>query len=452
MKQITVADVIEVCHGKMEKGDPKQVLTHFSKDTRTLQKGDVYIGLKGENFDGSLYAKEAMEKGAIACIVGETVDPNVCQNYDNVIIVADTLKAIQDLAHWKRSFYSIPVIAVAGSVGKTSTKDLIAGVLATKYRVYKTEGNHNNHIGLPLTILSLTDEDVLVVEMGMNHFGEMRVLTNIANPTMVAFTNIGTTHIGNLGSRENILKAKMEILEGMPKDGTIVINEDNDLLQAWGKQHNQQYHVVTYGIEQPSDYQAKHVSITENETTYEVNQEKIILHLPGKAFVYNSLCAIAVADQLQVSMKKIQQGLQKVELTKKRMEIVEKDGVKIINDAYNSSFDSLKAGIEYLHTMQGKRKIAVLGDMLELGEYSQTLHEKIATVLQKNQIDILITVGKQAEYIAKKAKELKLEAVYECSSNQEAIAKIQSIRQEGDIILVKASHSMKFDEIVKAIA
>ena len=449
-KKITISDVLRVCNGKMIKGNEELELGDFSKDTRTIKKGEVYLGIKGENFDGNKYFKEAINKGAIACIL-DNIREDEIQNYDNIILVDNTIKALQEIAKYKRSLYDIPVVAVTGSVGKTSTKDIIYSVLSTKYNVLKTEGNNNNHIGLPLTILKLKDHDAMVVEMGMNHFGEISLLSNIAKPTIAVITNIGTSHIGILGSRENILKAKLEILDGMNKNDLIIVNNDNDLLHKWQKENCTKYNIQTYGIENESDYHAYDINIEENVSTYFVNGKKITLNLPGKVFIYNSLCAVAVGEKLDINLDMIISGLKNVTLTKRRMEIIEKDNIKIINDAYNSSYDSLKASIEYLRKVKGNRKIAVLGDMLELGDYSKELHEKVSNVLYENKIDILITVGKYSNYMANKAIELGLKDVYKCMNNQEAIDKVKNLMKGGDVILIKASNSMKFDEIVKKL-
>lgn len=449
-KKITISDVLRVCNGKMIRGNEELELGDFSKDTRTIKKGEVYLGIKGENFDGNKYFKEAINKGAIACIL-DNIREDEIQNYDNIILVNDTIKALQEIAKYKRSLYDIPVVAVTGSVGKTSTKDIIYSVLSTKYNVLKTEGNNNNHIGLPLTILKLKNHDAMVVEMGMNHFGEISLLSNIAKPTIAVITNIGTSHIGILGSRENILKAKLEILDGMNKNDLIIVNNDNDLLHKWQKENCTKYNIQTYGIENESDYHAYDINIEENVSTYFVNGKKITLNLPGKVFIYNSLCAVAVGEKLDINLDMIISGLKNVTLTKRRMEIIEKDNIKIINDAYNSSYDSLKASIEYLRKVKGNRKIAVLGDMLELGNYSKELHEKVSNVLYENKIDILITVGKYSNYMANKAIELGLKDVYKCMNNQEAIDKVKNLMKGGDVILIKASNSMKFDEIVKKL-
>ena len=264
MKDFLVKDILEICKGNLICGSEDEICKDFCKDTRKIQKGDVYVAIRGEKYDGNMFIDDAIQNGAKVCIVDK-----LCKTQEEInkyvektiILVEDSIKALQELAKYKRKLYNIPVVAVTGSVGKTSTKDAIASVMKQKYKVLKTEGNLNNHIGLPLTILKLRDHDAMVVEMGMNSFGEISILTNIAKPTMCVITNITTAHIGILGSRENILKAKLEILEGMNKKGTIIINNDNDLLHKWKKTESKDYKVYTYGIEKESDLMAKNINI-----------------------------------------------------------------------------------------------------------------------------------------------------------------------------------------------
>lgn len=453
-KNITVNKIVEICNGKLLSGDENIQVKTYSKDTRTLNKGDMYLGIKGEKINGNDYIEQAFINGAIGCITDENVSEKIINKYkkEKVIIkVENTIKAIQELAKYKRSLYNIPVIAVTGSVGKTSTKDIIANVLGQKYKVLKTEGNMNNHIGLPMTLLKLKDHTAVVVEMGMNHFGEISLLTNIAKPTGCVITNIGTSHIGNLGSRENILKAKLEILEGLDKDGFVLINNDNDLLHDWAKKEKK-YKVYTYGLENNSTYMAKKVTILENSSEFEINGIKGNVPVGGIHFVYNSVCAFAVGDILNVEKEKIIKGISEFKLTAKRMDTeVIQDNIKIINDSYNASYDSMKAALEVVNNTLAQRKIAILGDMLELGDYAKELHEKVGEEVVKNKIDILITIGENARNIANKAKELKMENVQSFNNIDEAIKNIKEIIKSGDLILLKASNSMNFSKILNEL-
>ena len=498
-----VKDIVKITNGKILCGDEGTHCNHFVRDSREVKEGDVYIALKGERFDGNDFCQSAIENGAKVCIVSrdvrekkndtkldnteaDKINNSIKENNVTIIQVPDTLKAMQEIATYKRMQYNIPVVAVTGSVGKTSTKDLIASVVSQKYNTLKTQGNYNNEIGLPLTILGLTNEEAMVVEMGMNHFGEIRKLTNIAKPTVAVITNIGTAHIGNLGSRENILKAKLEILEGL-QGNTVVINNDNDLLYKWASENKDKYNIITYGIKNKSKYMATEIMPYADKSEFKVicekderisdskqyvnmnpkqdrdralkqdinraeeediNNKKIIVPVGGEHFILNSLCAIAVGEYLNVPTEKIINGIANLELTKKRMEVLtSKAGATVINDTYNANYDSMKAAITYLKEIKNKRKIAVLGDMLELGDYSKELHEKVGEEVDES-IDILITIGKEAKHIAEKSK---AKQIIECKDNEEAIEKLKEIQTKDDAILLKASNGMKFFEIATAL-
>lgn len=451
MKILKVKEILEHCGGNLISGNENEILENFSKDTRTIQKDDVYIGIKGENFDGNKLWKEALEKGAKGCIIQgiEFSKEEILNFKDKVIIeVEDTLEYLYKLAEYKRSLYNIPVVAITGSVGKTSTKDIIASVVGTKYKTLKTEGNNNNNIGLPMTILRLKDHEAAVLEMGMNHLGEIRLLSKIAKPTLAVITNVGTAHIGILGSRENILKAKLEILDGMePKK--LIINNDNDLLNKWN-QKNEDVLVHTYGIENESEYTAENIELKEFESEFTYKNRVIKVPVGGIHFVYNSLSAIAVGKCLEISDEQIKQGIEKFELTKKRMDIIEKMGVMIINDSYNASFESMKASLGYLASINKKRKIAVLGDMFELGDYSKELHEKVGEEVVKNKIDILVACGENAKNIVEKAKEsgMDLKNIYYLENKEKIAELLKNILNSDDAVLVKASNGMKFFNII----
>ena len=460
MKDILVKDILKICNGKLICGNENTVCENFSKDTREINEGDIYLGIKGERFNGSIFYKDAFEKGAKGCILQgiEISDKDIDTYKDKfIIIVEDTVKALQDLASYKRSLYNIPVVAITGSVGKTSTKDIIASVMATKYNVLKTEGNYNNEIGLPLTILKLKEHNALVLEMGMSAFGEISLLTKIAKPTTAVVTIIGSSHIGELGSRENILKAKLEILEGLNKDGSLIINNDNDLLNLWNQNNEDNHKHITYGIDNESMLNAKNIHINDSNSLFEIEVNnktyKVEVPVAGKHFVYNSLSAIAVGVENNIDMEDIIKGISEFSLTKRRMEIIKnKSNVTIINDCYNASYESVKAALEYLSSIKANRKIAVLGDVLELGGFSKQMHQKIGEEVVNNNIDILITVGKEAKTIATTVKNANHEIeVHSFNNNTDASNLLKKLMNENDVILVKASNGMHFEEIVEAI-
>ena len=457
MIELKAKTILDVCNGKLLTKNSESKIENFERNTNNIQIGDMYLAIKGENADGNDFVEVALQNGAMGAIVDKTPKQEIIDKYSEkcIIQVEDTIKAIQQLANYKREKSNIPVVAITGSVGKTSTKDLVASVLSQHFKVLKTEGNYNNHIGLPLTLLNLKDHEIAVVEMGMNHFGEIRTLTNIAKPNVAIFTNIGTSHIGNLGSRENILKAKLEMLEGLDKDGKIIINNDNDLLNEWNNSEKLQ-NVNTYGIHNESIYEASNIEILDNGSKYELlidgNKYEITVPVSGEHFVYNSLCAFVAGKIFDIPEEKIIKGIAEFKLTAKRMDIKKiKENITVINDSYNASFDSVKAALEVLKNTKGGRKIAVLGNMLELGEFTQELHEKVGEEVIKNKIDILITVGDYAKSISEISKEKGMLSVFECNCIEEASEKIKEIMKEEDIILLKASNSMNFSKILEKI-
>ena len=450
MKNITIEDIIKVTEGTLLTQGKENILKDVTTDTRTIKKGDTFIGIKGEKFNGNELWEKAIELGAkIVIVEGVKIAEKDIQKYNDIaiILVEDTVKALGQIAKYKRSLYNIPVVAITGSVGKTSTKDIVANVVSQKYKTLKTEGNFNNHLGVPLTLLKLKDQEAAVIEMGMNHEGEIRYLTNIVKPTISVITNIGTSHIGYLGSRENILKAKMEIVEGM-EHKKLIINNDNDLLHKFNKE-NKEIKTITFGIENQSDIMAKDIVLNEQTSEFMYKNEKIKIPVGGIHFVYNALCATAVGESLEIDKKQIKQGIENFKLTQKRMEIITlNNGAKIINDSYNASFESMKASLKYLAEQKGERKIAILGDMLELGEFSKKLHNDVGKEVTKNNIDLLICIGKEAKHIAE-ATDIENVKYYEKS--EEALKFIKSVIKPKDIMLFKASNGMKFYEIVEKL-
>ena len=455
---MNIEDILKVTCGTLLIGNKELECENFSKDTRTIQKGDIYIGIKGEKFDGNAFWKQALDNGAEAVIIQEIeITKDELEKYSNktIVKVEDTLKALYEIAKYKRSLYDIPVVAITGSVGKTSTKDMIASVVNTKIKTLKTEGNNNNNIGLPFTILRLKDHEAMVVEMGMNHFGEISLLTDIAKPTLAVITNIGTSHIGNLGSRENILKAKLEILEGM-KIPRVIINNDNDLLHNWYEQNKDKLEIHTIGIENNSELMAKEIELGEESSKFKAisdeGETEIQVPVAGTHFVYNALCAMEVGIVLGISTNQIQDGIAKFELTKKRMDIRKlENGAIIINDAYNASYESMKASIEFLTNHTGTRKIAVLGDMFELGEYSEELHRNVGKEVANHNIDVLICAGENSKYIIEEAQKNKKIETFYFHNNEEIVEKLTQELRNGDVVLVKASNGMKFFEICQKV-
>ena len=459
MKNVTIKEIIELTNGELITGNEDFECENFSKDTRQIQENDTYIGIKGENFDGNAFWKEALEKGA-KCVIVENIDfskENLENFKDKIIIkVKDTFDALYKIATHKRDINNIPVVAITGSVGKTSTKDMVASVVSQKYKTLKTIGNNNNNIGLPFTILRLKDEEVMVLEMGMNHFGEISLLSKIAKPNICVITNIGTSHIGNLGSRENILKAKLEILDGTDNP-IIIINNDNDLLHKWYMDNKDSKNIISFGIENESDIMPKKLELHHDGSEYDcnINGEDVKIKVPiaGEHFVLNALCATSVGIALNIEPNKILKGIENVELTKKRMEVIEKNGITIINDAYNASLESITASLKYLLTFENRRKIAILGDILEVGKYDEELHRKVGTEVVKQKIDILVCYGKSAKYIVDQAKNegMNEQNIYYFDDKTKILELLKKEIKQGDVLLFKASNGMKFFDLATEI-
>lgn len=441
-----VYEIVEATQGILVSGNKDDEINFFSQDSRQMKNGGMYIPLKGERFDGHNFIESAFQTGAQAIISEKDV-----KYEDKIVIkVKDTYQALKDMASYLRNHRPVKVVGVTGSVGKTSTRDMVYSVVKQKYKTLKTEGNYNNEIGLPLTILRYHDEEVLVLEMGMNHLQEMSRLSMIARPDIACITNVGTAHIGELGSRENILKAKLEIINGMKEGSTLIINQDNDMLQTVELPH---LNVVRVGKGKEASIQASHIVLEETKSSFEVEYQgkKEIIEVPvqGEHNISNALIAIAVGIELNISLEDIKKGIQEFKLTKNRMDILEKNHKTVIDGTYNASVDSMKSSIDVLANYK-KRKVAILADMLELGDYSQQLHEEVGSYVASKGIDILVCVGKEAKYIYQKARE-SMKDVYYFESNQEVIARLDELLKEDDVILVKGSHSMNLKEVVEKI-
>lgn len=438
---IYVRDIIRICNGLLYSGNDNMECVNFTKDTRTLNTGDIYVGIKGEVFNGNDFYKEAFDKGASVCILDrDTVIDDKYKKY-TIVLVDDTIKAIQKLAKYKRSLYNIPVIGITGSVGKTSVKDMVYHVVSSQYKTLCTKGNMNNHIGVPLTILGLRDHEALIVEMGMNHLGEIHVLSNIAKPTIGIITNIGTAHIGILGSRENILKAKMEITDGM-NDGTLIINNDNDMLR------NVKYNsIITIGIDNNSDYMAHDIEDNVFSSNFYIGNEYVSIPVGSKAFIYNSLFAYAVGKKLGISNNNIIKALESFKLSEHRLELIEHKNYRIIDDTYNASLDSVNNALGMLSKVNG-RKVFIFGDILELDEYAKDIHREIGNSVINNNIDVLITVGEYSKETYSIVYDNGTKA-YHFDNNNDMLKEIDDIIDHGDTILVKGSHGMKLIEIVE---
>lgn len=420
-------------------------------DSRKIEAGQLFIPFKGERTDGHQYVADAIKQGAAASFWQKDA-PNPPENIP-LIFVEDSLTAIQALAKSYLQQLSVKVVGITGSNGKTSTKDMTTSLLSLKYKVQKTEGNYNNHLGLPLTVLGLEeDTDIAVLEMGMSGRGEIDFLSKLAEPDIVVITNIGESHMQDLGSREGIAEAKLEILNGLKDKGRFVYFGDEPLLSS--RMKDSVIDTKTFGMNPSNDLYPLHIEALNNGSTFQINQIASPFELPvlGNHNILNALAAMLVAEYFNIPFEKMNKGLQSLKLTNMRMELVEgKSGVKIINDAYNASPTSMLAAIDVLKKLPGyKQKIAVLGDMLELGDKEEAFHYEMGEHLEG--IDYVLTYGKLGCSIAKGAKTvLPEDHVFSFQEKQPLIESLASYLNEDTVVLVKASRGMKLEEIVKAI-
>lgn len=448
-----LSELLKYCNGNLiGEADLDIEVNKFSIDSRNIKENMFFIPLKGENSDGHDYINSAFENGAIGTLTNKSIE-NVPGKI--IIQVSDTLKALQDIAkNFRIENSEIPLVAITGSVGKTTTKDMIYSVLSKKFNTLKTSGNFNNEIGMPLTLINYDDQDMIVLEMGMSEFGEISLLSNIAKPNVSVITNVGHSHIGNLGSRENILKAKMEIVEGMNEDGYLLINSDNDMLSTV-KNVNQK--LITFGFEKEADVMAYNIKISENSTSFNIKEDGeeflVKLNLIGEKFIYNSLAAWIIGKLYGVPIIDRIEALEKCEFTKMRMNIKEVNNMILINDCYNASPESMKLALQALSKQNSDRKIAILGDMLELGEYSKRLHEEVGKNVGIQKVDKLIITGEFAEDFKSGAisEGMREDDIKIFSSTDDIKEHICEHIKENDAILVKASRGMHFEKIIKEI-
>ena len=442
--EFKVSKLIEILNAKLYSGNPEAIVSDFSIDTRTININDVYIGIKGESFDGNLFYETAFNKGASVAILDKSIEANLTKTDKTIILVENTRKALAILASWKIAQLGIPVIGITGSVGKTSTKDMIYSVVSKKYHAFKTDKNFNNDIGLPLSILSIKDEKIAVLEMGMNHLYEISYLSNIAKPDIAIITHILPVHIENLGTIENILKAKLEILEGLKEGGHFIFNNDSSHLRGVNKSHLK---TISCGIEQiDSDLQV--INVTNNSFTVKYKNEEIVfkhqnLTLP---FIQNTLYAIAVGIILEISFEDIEDAISNYELTEGRLEHIGlNDNILLIDDAYNACSASMKNAVDYIVNQSGKRKIAIFGNMRELGDHAKDLHSEVGKYISEEKIDYLLTIGDDAKHIYTNAN---LTKKRHFEDKESLIASLKDFIEPEDTIIIKASNGEDFKKII----
>ncbi len=452
MRKLTVGEVANAAHGKIIRGNAEACISRVVTDSRTAEEGCLFVPLVAER-DGHDFIPSAIRGGASAVIVHrDTEVDGECA----VIRVEDTTVALGDIAKFYKEKYNVFTVAVTGSVGKTTTKDMVYTAISAGKRTIKTQKNFNNHIGVPLTVFTIEeDTEAAVIEMGMNHFGELEYLASIVKPDAAIITNIGMSHIENLGSREGIFKAKMEVAKNFGRDNTLILNGDDEYLPKVGR--DREYKVIYYGINNPDndvyarDIQNLGLDGTEFTAVDGEKEYRVRVRIPGAHNVYNALAAICAAKVSSVPAEAAVKAIEHTELTENRLETEEVDGKTLIKDYYNASPDSVRAALTILGYASDKRRVAVLGDILEMGEYAQKAHYELGEAVVKSGADMLVAAGGNAAFIAKGAKDCGMKNVHSFKTTEEACEFVRTHLQKNDAVLIKASHGMNFEKIYNTI-
>jgi UDP-N-acetylmuramoyl-tripeptide--D-alanyl-D-alanine ligase len=457
MRRCTLEEVARFSGGRLVQGDPALAVDRLHTDTRTLGAGDCFVALRGDRFDGHAFVRDVRERGAVAAVVSNRLLPDVPGDL-GLVEVPDTLAALQRFAATYRKLLSARTIGVTGSSGKTSTKEFIASVLRTRFRTKATKGNLNNHIGVPLTLLDLEEDDEYgVVEMGMNHPGEIAELAKLAAPAIGVISSIGPAHIEFFSGQGAIAEEKAALIAALPADGVAVLNGDDE----WARRiaPRTRARIVWVGDAADATWRAGDVAVTEAGISFQLEHggESVPVQLPvfNRVMVSNALLAAAVGGECGLSLAEIARGLEAVSLPGARMQVVEARGAKIINDAYNANPSSMKAALVALSEFPGAtRRIAVLGSMGELGRHAAELHRVTGEFAAKQDVAYLIAVGPHAEAYAKGALAAGLGSnqIITALDAEEATAALRSLLRENDAILVKGSHFMGLERLVSAIS
>ncbi len=454
MADFSLEELIEALGGSYQ-GEPVKHRMAIVTDTRKIEPGVAFLALKGERFDGEDFAHEAVRAGASLVIVSRDCPAEKVADCPAVLRVADTLRAYQHIGHFWREKFHIPVVAITGSNGKTTTKDLTAAVLSARGPVAKTQANFNNEVGLPLTLLSITGEDTAaVVEIGMRGLHQIEALAPIADPSIAIVTNVGETHMELLGSIENIARAKGELVEAL-KRGTVILNADDNRVAAMREKAAEGVRVLTFGLEKEADVRGSQVTTegasTRLTATYQGETHEYTVAMVGRHNVMNTLAAITAGFAADLSPEEIQTGLGKLQATKMRFETQDIKGYHIVNDAYNASPMSMEAALATLQELTRGRKVAVLGDMLELGSIEEEAHRRVGRQVAEHGFSALVTYGILGRLIAEGARSAGLQAVYATDSHEEAAGALREILQPGDTVLFKGSRGMAMEKIIPMI-
>lgn len=446
-------DIARMCDGELYNISHSDiVIKGVSTDSRTVEEGNLYIPIVGEKFDGHDFAFDALDKGASAIIWEKK--RFLPRNDIPVIIVEDSFKAMTTLARSYRLSLKCKVVALTGSNGKTTTRDIITGLLKQKYKVQYTKKNFNNEYGLPKTIFELDEDlEVAVLELGTEKFGDISLLTDICRPDYAIITNIGDSHLLQLKTRENIARAKLEILEGLDENGIFLYNYDDPILKKVVKEFKLPERTFTYGTDKDCDFVIEPGIADASGTTFTIDNHIYTIPLLGQHQMYNGGIAIVIAEFFKLDYPSIAKGLTDIDLTGMRNELIHQKNFDILNDSYKSNPQSLEACLKTVYSLKGyDKKIVVIGDMLELGEKEVEFHREIAEELDPQRLDYVLTIGTLAENIYDAAKQNFPEGTcFHFESKEELLEKLKEIITPNTLVMVKASRAMKLEDIVNGL-
>jgi len=452
----SLKEIQKMCNGfGLKKEYEDLIIEGVSTDTRTIKESQLFIPLIGENFNGHKFLENAIKSGARAALWNK--DEPIEDLDFPLILVDDTLKGLQDLAKAYREELNVKVIGITGSNGKTSTKDILASLLSTQYKTHKTTGNYNNQIGVPLTILAMDeDTEMAVIEMGMDNFGQIERLTNIAKPDAAVITNIGEAHLDDLKTRENIAKAKLEILKGLKPQNLFLYYGDDSMLKREVESVAVDFDVKTFGTGSSNDYQPEVIFVNEKGDSFylkEPSSPEFFLPMLGEHQVLNATAAIAIARYFGISYENIKKGLLNVDKTGMRNELVKCKDFTILNDAYKSNPSSVLAALNTMYSMLGySQKIVILGDMLGIGDEVISMHKDIGIKINPNEIDYCLTYGEFGKYISEAAKiNFGEDRVFHFDSKDELVKNAKELIKPDALVLVKASRPLEMEDVVEAL-
>ena len=454
MIERNLGEIAEMLDGSLCDPNYKDVkISGVSTDSRTIQENNLYIPLVGEVFDGRLFIKECEDKKASAFLIDRDyeIKNNISIPY---IRIDDTLKALQDLARSYRKELDVKVIGITGSNGKTTTKDLLYEVLSTKYKTQKTIGNLNNEIGVPKTILSLNeDTEIAVVELGTDRFGDISLTSNIALPDIAIITNIGDSHLHNLKSKEGILKAKMEIVEGLSDDGIFIYNGDDETMKKEITSYTVDQKIISFGLEDDNDFVVKEVPSTPAKVSFSHEGQTYDIPLLGRHNIYNGACCLLIANILGLDTNEVKSGLVKVRPANNRSSMIELDGFDVLDDSYKSNPQSLRSGLATCKLLDGyNNKIVVLGDMLELGDKEDELHYEVGLDIDPKDIHYCLFFGNLSYHMYKGAlNNFPKDRAFHFTDKDDLIDKLKSLVTKSTLVFVKGSHGMHMEEIIESI-